>query len=189
MEIVYFTFSGGDLRAGIGWDLVFIAINAYQLYWLVQERWSLRLPDADRDFLRSVLVGLEDAQIARLLSAGEFSDLPARLGADDGEYDPREDLFHLHWRHQRDHRRPRGFTPGKRQLCRRSRIPHGSACNGYRSGPERCPCVLVFEKDRLNLFFRNETEVAGLIYQLLGRELAHKMKLSNSLISAGTATA
>jgi hypothetical protein len=76
MEIVYFTFSGGDLRTGIGWDLVFIAINAYQLYRLVQERWSLRLPEGDQDLLRSVLSGLEDVQIARLLSAGEFSNLP-----------------------------------------------------------------------------------------------------------------
>ena len=49
--------------------------------------------------------------------------------------------------------------------------------------------ALVFEKNKLNLFFRSETEVAGLIYQLLGRELAHKMKVSNSLLSAASATA
>jgi hypothetical protein len=49
--------------------------------------------------------------------------------------------------------------------------------------------ALVFDKEKLNLFFKNETEVAGLIYQLLGRELAHKMKLSNSLISAQSAPA
>ncbi|MGB6438989.1 MAG: hypothetical protein WBE89_06630 [Methyloceanibacter sp.] len=96
MKILYFSFSGGDLRTGIGWDLVFIGINAYQLYRLVQDRLSLRLPEADRELLRSVLIGLDDAQIARLL---------------------------------------------------------------------------------------NEADVAGLIYQLLGRELAHKMKISNRLIS------
>ena len=27
LEILYFLFTGGDLRTGIGWDLVFIAIN------------------------------------------------------------------------------------------------------------------------------------------------------------------
>jgi hypothetical protein len=32
LEILYFWLSGGDLRAGIGWDLVFITINLYQLY-------------------------------------------------------------------------------------------------------------------------------------------------------------
>ena len=43
--------------------------------------------------------------------------------------------------------------------------------------------ALVFETGKLNQFFRNEAEVAGLIYQLLGRELAHKMKVSNRLLS------
>ena len=74
LEILYFLFTGGDLRTGIGWDLVFIAINAYQLYRLLQDRLSLRLPQADRELLRSVLTGLDDAQIARLLVAGWFSD-------------------------------------------------------------------------------------------------------------------
>ena len=43
--------------------------------------------------------------------------------------------------------------------------------------------AFVFERAELSRFFRNETEVAGLIYQLLGRELAHKIKVSNTLIS------
>jgi hypothetical protein len=38
LEILYFLLSGGDLRAGIGWDLVFIGINLYQLYRLVKDR-------------------------------------------------------------------------------------------------------------------------------------------------------
>ena len=74
-EVLYFSFSGGDLHTGIGWDLVFIGINAYQLYRLVQDRLSLRLPEADRELLRSVLIGLDDAQIARLLRAGEFCEI------------------------------------------------------------------------------------------------------------------
>lgn len=48
--------------------------------------------------------------------------------------------------------------------------------------------ALAFERDRLNQFFKNETEVAGLIYQLIGLELAHKIKLSNTLL-AGEAVA
>jgi hypothetical protein len=42
--------------------------------------------------------------------------------------------------------------------------------------------ALVFEAGKLNQFFRDEAEVAGLIYQLLGRELAY-MKVSNRLLS------
>ena len=42
--------------------------------------------------------------------------------------------------------------------------------------------ALVFGRAELSRFFRNEAEVAGLIYQLLGRELAHKIKVSNTLL-------
>src|SRR6476620_5873936 len=38
LEILYFCHSGGDLRTGMGWDLIFIAINLYQLYRLVKDR-------------------------------------------------------------------------------------------------------------------------------------------------------
>jgi hypothetical protein len=40
-----------DLRTGIGWDLIFILINLYQIYRLVRDRLSLRLPEADRELL------------------------------------------------------------------------------------------------------------------------------------------
>jgi len=75
LEILHFWHSGGDLRTGIGWDLIFILINLYQLYRLVKDRLSLRLPEGDRELLRSVLTGLDDSQIARLLDAGAFRDL------------------------------------------------------------------------------------------------------------------
>ena len=74
-KLLYFWLSGGDLRTGIGWDLIFITINLYQIYRLVKDRLSLRLPEADRELLRSVFTGLDDVQIARLLVAGEFCDL------------------------------------------------------------------------------------------------------------------
>ena len=130
LEILYFWLSGGDLRTGIGWDLIFILINLYQIYRLVTDRLSLRLPEPDRELLRSVFTGLDDAQIARLLVAGEFCDIA--------------------------------------------------------EGPVR---VLAFERGKLSQFFHMEAEVAGLIYQLLGRDLAHKIKVSNSLLSAGNGLA
>jgi hypothetical protein len=73
-EILYFWHSGGDLRTGIGWDLIFIIINAYQLYRLLRDRLSPRLPEADRDLLRSVFIGLDDAQIARVLRSRRWHD-------------------------------------------------------------------------------------------------------------------
>jgi CRP-like cAMP-binding protein len=49
--------------------------------------------------------------------------------------------------------------------------------------------AIVFERDKLSKFFRNEAEVAGIIYQLLGRELANKIKVSNTLISTANSLA
>ena len=46
--------------------------------------------------------------------------------------------------------------------------------------------ALAFERAKLKHFFDNEEEVAGIIYQLLGRELAGKIKVSNRLLSAGS---
>ena len=78
-EMLYFWLSGGDLRTGIGRGLIFICINLYQIYRLVRDRLSLRLPEPDRELLRSVFIGLDDAQIARLLVAVSFAILPTAL--------------------------------------------------------------------------------------------------------------
>ena len=94
LEILYFLLSGGDLRAGIGWDLIFILINLYQLYRLAQERLSLRLPEKDRDLLRRVLTGLDDVQIARLLGAGALCELEAGTTLAE-ENQPLEKLYFL----------------------------------------------------------------------------------------------
>jgi len=184
LEILYFLFSGGDLRTGIGWDLVFIAINAYQLHRLVQDRLSLRLPEADRDVLRSVLTGLDDAQIARLLVAGRFSDIAEGtiLAEENKSLDK---LFFICAGHVR-------VTIAAREVAHLEKGNFVGEVAFLTEKPatatvvaEDSVRVLVFERADLSRFFRNEAEVAGLIYQLLGRELANKIKVSNTLISQG----
>lgn len=182
LEIVYFLMSGGDLRAGIGWDLVFIAINLYQLYRLVQERLSLRLPEKDRDLLRKVLAGLNDGQIARLLGAGALYDLPAGTTLAE-ENEALEKLYFIC-----DGRV--SVTISGRAV---SQLEEGNFVGEVAFLTERPATAtvvaetplraLAFDRDTLNQFFKNETEVAGLIYQLIGRELAHKIKVSNTLIA------
>ena len=66
LEILYFWLSGGDLRTGIGWDLIFIIINLYQLYRLVKDRLSLRLPEADRELLCERSVDGPDGLLAEV---------------------------------------------------------------------------------------------------------------------------
>jgi len=185
-EILYFWHSGGDLRTGIGWDLIFIAINAYQLYRLLHDRLSLRLPEGDCDLLRSVLAGLDDSQIARLLTAGEFCDLADGMTLAK-ENEPLERLYFICTGRVR-------VTIADREV---SHLERGNFVGEVAFLTEKSPTAtviaecnvraLAFDRSALNQFFRNETEVAGLIYQLLGRELANKIKVSNTLIPAATA--
>jgi Cyclic nucleotide-binding domain len=183
LEILYFLLSGGDLRAGIGWDLIFILINLYQLYRLAQERLSLRLPEKDRELLRRVLTGLDDVQIARLLGAGALCEIEAGTTLAE-ENQPLEKLYFLCAGRV-------GVSIGGRAI---SHLEEGNFVGEVAFLTERPASatviaetpvrVLAFDRAKLKQFFKNETEVAGLIYQLIGRDLAHKIKVSNTLLAA-----
>lgn len=182
LEIVYFLMSGGDLRTGIGWDVVFIAINLYHLYRLMQDRLSLRLPEKDRELLRKVLTGLDDAKIARLLGAGALCDLP--VGTMLAEENQALDKLYFLCAGRV------AVTIGGRAI---SQLEEGNFVGEVAFLTERPATAtvvaetpvraLAFDRDTLKQFFKNETEVAGLIYQLIGRELAHKIKVSNTLLA------
>ncbi|HEX2447427.1 MAG TPA: cyclic nucleotide-binding domain-containing protein [Methyloceanibacter sp.] len=183
LEILYFLSSGGDLRAGIGWDLVFIGINLYQLYRLVRDRLSLRLPENDRDLLRKALVGLDDSQIARLLVASELCDIAAGTTLAEENQDLERLFFICSGRvkvsiagRAVSHLEAGNFVGEVAFLTERP-----ATATVIAESPVR---ALSFERDKLNQFFKYETEVAGLIYQLIRRELAHKIKVSNSLLAA-----
>lgn len=186
LEILYFWLSGGDLRTGIGWDLIFILINLYQIYRLVKDRLSLRLPEPDRELLRSVFTGLDDAQIARLLIAGEFCDIAEGTTLAE-ENQALDRLFFICSGRVRvtiagrevSHLERGNFVGEVAFLTERP-----ATATVIAEGPVR---ALAFERGKLSQLFHNEEEVAGLIYQLLGRELAHKIKISNTLLSTGTA--
>ena len=172
--------------AGIGWDLIFILINLYQIYRLVKDRLSLRLPEPDRELLRSVFTGLDDAQIARLLIAGEFCDIAEGTTLAE-ENQALDRLFFICSGRVR-------VTIAGREVSHLERgnfvgevaflTDRPATATVIAEGPVR---ALAFERGKLSQLFHNEEEVAGLIYQLLGRELAHKIKISNTLLSTGTA--
>jgi hypothetical protein len=77
LEIAYFVLvSGVTLYTGIGWDLVFIVINLFHLLRLTRERLRVRLAADDRDLLRTLFDGLDDAQIGMLLSSASWHKAP-----------------------------------------------------------------------------------------------------------------
>jgi CRP-like cAMP-binding protein len=72
-EVAYFVLvSGTTLYTGIGWDLVFIAINLFHLARLTRERMRVHLASDDRDLLRTMFDGLDDAQIGMLLNSSSW---------------------------------------------------------------------------------------------------------------------
>jgi hypothetical protein len=76
-EIAYFVLvSGGALYTGIGWDAIFIAINLFHLLRLTRERMRARLAADDRDLLRALFDGLDDAQIGMLLNSASWHKAP-----------------------------------------------------------------------------------------------------------------
>ena len=76
-EILYFALSGGQLMTGIGWNVVFISINLYQLWHLAEHvRLARRAPEL-AVLRRGVLAGLDDAQLGQLFRTGAWRDVAA----------------------------------------------------------------------------------------------------------------
>ena len=145
-------------------------------------RLSLRLPEAERDLLRNVFTGLDDVQIARLLVAGRFNDIAKGTTLAE-ENKPLQTLFFICAGHVK-------VTVGGREVAHLEKGNFVGEIAFLTENPATATVVaedsvraLVFERGELNQFFRNEAEVAGLIYQLLGRELAQKLRARNIDIS------
>jgi CRP-like cAMP-binding protein len=178
LGIAYLYLTGGDVMLAVGWALVFIGINLFQLFWLVRERASLRLPPKDAPLLREALAGLDDSQIAKLLKAADWMD--AQPGDLLTKQDAAVDALYF--------------------LCsgRASVVVNGSFVTYLEKGafvgeiayltnnlatatvvidePSR---ILAFSKARMAKVTATDSQISGIIYQLLGRDLAVKMRRSN----------
>lgn len=159
--------------------LMAILLLAYDI---PRRKLSLRLPEAERELLRGVFTGLDDAQIARLLVAGRFNDIAKGTTLAE-ENKPLETLFFICAGHV-------NVTIAGRKVAQLEKGNFVGEIAFLTEKPATATVVaedsvraLVFERAELNQFFRTEAEVAGLIYQLLGRELAQKLKVSNIHIS------
>jgi Cyclic nucleotide-binding domain len=169
----------GTLAGLFSGILMAILLLAYDI---PRPKLSLRLPEAEREALRSVFAGLDDVQIARLLIAGRFNDIAkGTMLAEENK--PLETLFFICAGHVK-------VTIAGREVAHLEKGNFVGEIAFLTEKPATATVVaedsvraLVFERAELNQFFRNEAEVAGLVYQLLGRELAKKIRVSNIRIS------
>jgi CRP-like cAMP-binding protein len=179
LEVAYFRFAGGNLQVGIFWDLVFIAINLFHLILLTRDRLMLRLPVEDAALLRESLSGLDDSQIARLLKAADWKDCQP------GEIITRQDapldaLFFL----------CRGRANVEVNGSFVTYLEKGSFIGeiAYLTGNPATATVTIEEPSRLLSFSKMrmakvvaaDEQISGIIYQLLGRDLAMKMRRTNT---------
>jgi hypothetical protein len=169
----------GTLAGLFSGILMAILLLAYDI---PRPKLSLRLPEAEREALRSVFTGLDDVQIARLLVAGRFNDIAkGTMLAEENK--PLETLFFICTGHVK-------VTIAGREVAHLEKGNFVGEIAFLTEKPATATVVaddsvraLVFKRAELNQFFRNEAEVAGLVYQLLGRELAQKIRVSNIRIS------
>jgi CRP-like cAMP-binding protein len=179
LEIVYFSFTGGNLFAGIFWSVMFIAINAYQLFWLMLEKLNLRLPEKEAPLLREALSGLDDAQISRLLKAAEWKDFQH------GEVLTRQDapVDALYFMCS-----GRANVEVNKTLV--TYLEKGAFIGeiAYLTGNPATATVIIDENSRVLKFSKMrmakvtaaDPQINGIIYQLLGRDLAMKMRRANT---------
>ena len=179
LEIVYFMLTRQSLTAGLPWDIVFILINFYELALLLRERALAKLPAADAPLLRRAFEGLDDAQIAKLLRAADWRDVTA------GEVITRQDApvealyFVLSGRAKVE-------VEGQNV----AQLEHGTFIGeiAYLTGNAASARVVMEEAGRLLAFSRvrvakvtaGDKQISGILYQVLGRDLAQKMRQANT---------
>jgi len=179
MEIVYFQLSGGDLATGIAWDLVFMAINGYQLYWLYDEyRKANKLEGAD-ELAAGAFAGMSRLQLSRLASLGEWRSVHTG-DVLTIEGDQLHELFYL----------ASGTCSVSRKNGLNITVGNGVFIGemGYLTGSPASASVtaasdgraFVFNSERLKKRELEDEATAAALHIMLGKDLAAKLKTSKS---------
>lgn len=177
-EIIYFRFSGGNMHAGIGWDVIFILINLYQIYRLVAERRMLARVQDLHLLKQGVFSGLEDGQLARLIPSGSWKNFePGSVLVREGEKVQQLVLV----------------CAGEADVAVRgesvARIAGGSFVGemAFATGHPASATVtaarslraFVFEMEGLRRLVGEDESVASALHTVIGRDLAAKLRRRN----------
>ncbi len=176
-EILYFAFSGGALLTGIGWNLVFITINLYQLWRLVDyARGAHGKPELA--FLRgNVLAGLDNAQLGRLFSTGTWRHVDAGATLTD-EGEPVPALFLLGSGHAAVEvegdvvaRLAAGAFVGEMAF-----LSGALASATVRTeGPAH---IFAFDPAKLRRLIAHDEQISGAMHRAVGQDLTAKLRRS-----------
>ena len=177
-EILYFRFSGGNMSTGIGWDVVFILINLYQIYRLVAERRMLARVHDLHLLKQGVFGGLDDGQLARLIPAGKWKNYEAgAVLAREGTQVHELALIcegeaEVEVQGQSVARIAGGSFVGEMAFA----TGHAASATVTAARPVR---AFVFGMDELREAVESDESVASALHTVVGRDLAAKLRSGN----------
>lgn len=178
LEILYFRLTGLG-HVGLPWDIVLVLINLYELMWLVKEKLEARLPEADANMLRNAFGGLDDSQISKLLKAATWKTfMPGDVLT--WQDAPVDALYYVCTG------RAKVDVDGKSVAFLESGSFVGEIA--YLTGNVATARVTIVEEARALVFSKmgmakvmaSDRQISGIMYQLLGRDLAAKMRRANT---------
>jgi Cyclic nucleotide-binding domain len=177
-EIIYFALSGGAMHAGIVWDLVFIAINVYQIWVLVDEQRKFKHMEHAHLLRQGVFAGFNDAQLARLVTAGDWRMLePGTVLTEQDKPVPElvlicdgQALVNVHGSTVA-HLRGGAFV-GEMAFV----SGNTASADVVIEHPTR---AFVFDMAKLHKLVDSDDLIAVAIHRVLGRDLAQKLKLQD----------
>jgi hypothetical protein len=176
-EILYFRMSGGAMHTGIGWDIIFIIINLYQIIRLVADQHRLRYMKELHLLSQGAFASLSREQLAQLVKVGSWRTLePGAEVTREGE--PVKELVlicdgqvvvesqgrtitHLHG----------GSLVGELALV--SGRPASATVT-----VQRITRAFILEMENLRRLVRTDDLVASAIDRVVGRDLAAKLTAS-----------
>ena len=176
-EILYFRISSGDMHTGVGWDIIFIAINLYQIFRLVLDKRRLRYMKELHLLSQGAFASLTREQLAQLVKVGSWRTLePGTEVTREGE--PVKDLIlicdgqmvvesqgqtitHLHG----------GSLVG--ELAFVSGRPASATVTA-----QRVTRTFVLEMEKLRNLVRVDGLVASAVDRIIGHDLATKLQAS-----------
>jgi hypothetical protein len=178
LEILYFHFSGGQLNTGIGWNLVFIAINLIQLWRLVLDARKGHLGPEHELLRQGILAGLDDAQLGRPFRMGSWRDLAAgTLLTREGQKVPELYLLCL------------GHAEVDVEGAVVARLAPGSFVGemAFLSGNTASATVRIqeparifaFDTAKLRKLIAHDEQIAAVMHRSVGQDLANKLRRSS----------
>ena len=171
------------MATGIGWGIIFILINLYQIHWLERERRKLNQVEDAHLLRKGVFAGITDLQLARLVTVGKWRDFApgdvltrkneavsqlvllchGKANVDvDGHI-----VAHLH----------DGAFVGEMAFV----TGNTASATVIVDSPTR---AFVFDIQRLKKLVETDEFVAGAIHRVIGRDMAGKLQVRNDVTSS-----